>query len=128
MPKNFKLAPRKVAVRIGDTDVIWYKVVAGAFSDSAQAERLLASLRRRRIVSASDGTVLHVPFALRVDSVPAQAAASSKASEKIHGYAARGLAVYALAQADGHVGAELGRKCRHVDRPGQRRFGPQDGP
>jgi len=90
-------------VPIGDTDVIWYKVVAGAFSDSAQADRLLASLRRRRIVSESDGTVLRVPFALRVDSVPAQAAARSKASEKVHGYAARGLAVYALAQADGSV-------------------------
>jgi len=90
-------------VPIGDTEAIWYKVVAGAFSDSAQAERLLASLRRRGVVTATSGTVVRVPFALRVDSVPAQAAASAKSSEKVHGYAARGLAVYALAQTDGSV-------------------------
>lgn len=90
-------------VPIGDSEAIWYKVFAGALSDSAQAERLLASLRRRRIVPDSAGTVVRVPFALRVDSVPAQAAAVSKSSEKVHGYAARGLAVYALAQTDGSM-------------------------
>ena len=90
-------------VPIGETEVIWYKVVAGAFSDSAQAERLLASLRRRGIVPASTGMVVRVPFALRVDSVPAQAAANSKSSEKVRGYAARGLAIYGLAQTDGSV-------------------------
>ena len=90
-------------VPIGDTEVIWYKVVAGAFSDSAQAERLLASLRRRGIVTGIPGRWVRVPFALRVDSVPAQAAANAKSSEKVHGYAARGLAVYALAQTDGSV-------------------------
>jgi hypothetical protein len=47
--------------------------------------------------------VVRVPFALRVDSVPAQAAVVSKSSEKVHGYTARGLAVYALAQTDGSV-------------------------
>ncbi len=90
-------------VPIGDTEAIWYKVFAGAFSDSAQAERLLASLRRRRIVPDSAGTVVRVPFALRVDSLPAQADVVSKSSEKVHGYAARGLAIYALAQTDGSV-------------------------
>jgi hypothetical protein len=90
-------------VPIGDTEAIWYKVFAGAFGDSVQAERLLASLRRRRIVPDSAGSVARVPFALRVDSVPAQAAAASKSSDKVHGYAARGLAIYALAQTDGSV-------------------------
>ncbi|HEY4956031.1 MAG TPA: hypothetical protein VII02_14210 [Gemmatimonadaceae bacterium] len=90
-------------VPIGDTEAIWYKVFAGAFGDSVQAERLLASLRRRRIVPDSAGSVVRVPFALRVDDVPAQAAAASKSSDKVHGYAARGLAIYALAQTDGSV-------------------------
>ena len=90
-------------VPIGDTDAIWYKVVAGAFADSAQAANLLASLRRRRIVPETAGMVLRVPFALLVDSVPAQAAAGAKSSEKIHDYAARGLAIYSLTQADGSV-------------------------
>lgn len=89
-------------VPIGDTEAIWYKVVAGAFADSAQANRLLASLRRRRVISDSTaGRVLHTPLALRVDSVPAQAAVLSKSREKVQAFAARGLAVYALMQPDG---------------------------
>jgi hypothetical protein len=88
-------------VPIGDTESIWYTVYAGALSDSAQAERLLASLRRRRIVADSIGTVVRTPFALRVDSVPAQAAVSSKAREKVQALAARGVAAYALSQRDG---------------------------
>jgi hypothetical protein len=88
-------------VPIGDTESIWYTVYAGALSDSAQAERLLASLRRRRIVADSIGSVVRTPFALRVDSVPAQAAVSSKAREKVQALAARGVAAYALSQRDG---------------------------
>lgn len=88
-------------VPIGDTEAIWYTVHAGALSDSAQAERLLASLRRRHIVADSIGTVVRTPFALRVDSVPAQGAVSSKAREKVQVLAARGVAVYALSQRDG---------------------------
>lgn len=88
-------------VPIGDTEVIWYKVFAGALRDSAQAERLLASLRRRQIVAESMGSVVRTPFALRVDSVPAQAAVSSKAREKVQALATRGIAAYALSQRDG---------------------------
>jgi cell division septation protein DedD len=88
-------------VPIGDTESIWYTVYAGALSDSAQAERLLASLRRRRIVADSIGSVVRTPFALRVDSVPAQAAVSSKARELVQALAARGVAAYALSQRDG---------------------------
>jgi len=88
-------------VPIGDTEAIWYKVHAGALADSAQAERLLRSLRRRGVVSGSTGTVVRTPFALRVDSVPAQAAVTARTQEKVQGFAARGLAVYALTQRDG---------------------------
>jgi len=88
-------------VPIGDTEAIWYTVHAGALRDSAQAERLLASFRRRHIVADSIGIVVRTPFALLVDSVPAQEAVSSKAQEKIQALAARGVAVYALSQRDG---------------------------
>jgi hypothetical protein len=88
-------------VPIGDTEAIWYMVIAGAFSDSVQARRLLASLRRRQVVPDSSGAVLRAPLALRVDSVPSQAAVMSKSRQKIQEYAARGLAVYALIQTDG---------------------------
>ncbi len=90
-------------VPIGDTEAIWYKVFAGAFTDSARAERLLASLRRRHILSDSGGLIARTPFALLVDSVPAQAAVTATAREKVQGFAARGLAVYALTQPDGSV-------------------------
>ena len=88
-------------VPIGDTETIWYKVHAGALADSAQAERLLRSLRQRGVVSATTGTVVRTPFALRVDSVPAQVAVTAKTQEKVQGFAGRGLAVYALTQRDG---------------------------
>lgn len=90
-------------VPIGNTEEIWYKVFAGAFSDSAQAERLLRSLRRRRIVPDSAGTVVRAPLALRVDSVPSQAAVLSKSREMVKGYAAKGVPAYALMQNDGSV-------------------------
>jgi hypothetical protein len=88
-------------VPIGDTEAIWYKVHAGALADSAQAERLLRSLRRRGVVSATTGTVVRTPYALRVDSVPAQAAVNAKTRELVQNFAAKGLAVYALTQRDG---------------------------
>ncbi|MDP9176932.1 MAG: hypothetical protein M3O61_04560 [Gemmatimonadota bacterium] len=88
-------------VPIGDTEAIWYKVFAGAVSDSAQAERLLRSLRRRRIVADSIGRVVRVPLALRVDSVPSQAAVLSKSREMVKAYTAKGVPAYAMLQNDG---------------------------
>jgi hypothetical protein len=88
-------------VPIGNTEAIWYKVYAGAVSDSAQAERLLRSLRRRRIVADSLGRVVRVPLALRVDSVPSQAAVLSKSREMVKTYAAKGVPAYAMMQNDG---------------------------
>jgi sporulation related protein len=88
-------------VPIGETEAIWYKVYAGAYRDSADAERLLRSLRRRGVVSASSGVVARAPLALRVDSVPAQGGVFARAREKVRGYSSKGLAVYALMQEDG---------------------------
>jgi hypothetical protein len=88
-------------VPIGNTEAIWYKVFAGAVPDSAQAERLLRSLRRRRVVADSLGRVVRVPLALRVDSVPSQAAVLSKSREMVKTYAAKGIPAYAMMQNDG---------------------------
>jgi len=90
-------------VPIGDTESTWYKVYAGVYEDSAQAERLLASLRRRRVVPDSAGTVVRAPLALLVDSVPAQAGVSARTREKIQQLADRGIHAYGLVQADGSV-------------------------
>ncbi|MEO8575983.1 MAG: SPOR domain-containing protein, partial [Gemmatimonadales bacterium] len=88
-------------VPIGDTEATWYKVHAGAFADSGQAEQLLASLRRRRIVPDSAGSVVRAPLALMVDTVPAQGGMSSRVREKLQGLTAKGVSGYAMIQADG---------------------------
>lgn len=88
-------------VPIGDTEATWYKVHAGAYADSAEAERLLASLRRRRIVRDSVGSVVRVPFALLVDSIPSQGGMTSRIRERIQALAAKDVAAYALLQRDG---------------------------
>ena len=88
-------------VPVGDTEASWYKVHAGAFMDSAQAGDLLASLRRRRIVSDSAGSIVRSPFALAIDSVPAQAGMRGRIRTKLQELSARGVHAYALLQEDG---------------------------
>ena len=88
-------------VPIGDTEATWYKVHAGAFADSAEAENLLASLRRRRIVPDSAGSVVRAPLALLVDSVPPQAGMTARIREKLESLTARGVNGYAMRQSDG---------------------------
>ena len=102
-------------VPIGDTEATWYKVHAGAFADSAAAEALLQTLRRRRIVSDSAGSVVRVPFALVVDSVEAQAGMTARVREKIRDLGGRGVHAYALLQEDGSARVYAGA----FDRPDQ---------
>jgi hypothetical protein len=88
-------------VPIGDTEATWYKVHAGAYADSAEAEKLLAQLRRRRIVPDSTGAVVRAPLALLLDSIPAQAGMTSRMREKIQSFAEKDVTAYALLQGDG---------------------------
>ncbi|HVF39723.1 MAG TPA: SPOR domain-containing protein [Gemmatimonadaceae bacterium] len=106
---NFELDRHRAAlpaatislVPIGDTEATWYKVMTGAYGDIVDAERLLRTLRRRRIVSDSGGLIIRAPLALLVDSLPPQGGAAARAREKVQDYATRGVAVYALMQTDG---------------------------
>lgn len=102
-------------VPIGDTEATWYKVHAGAYADSAAAETLLGTLRRRRIVPDSAGTVVRAPFALVVDSVPAQAGMNARVREKLRDLSERGVHAYALMQEDGSARVYAGA----FDRPDQ---------
>ena len=88
-------------VPIGDTEATWYKVHAGAYSDSAEAERLLASLRRRRILPDSAGTVVRAPLALLIDSIPSQGGMTSRIREKVAALAENHVTAYGLLQNDG---------------------------
>ena len=96
-------SPTISLVPIGETEATWYKVYAGAYSDSSDAEKLVRSLRRRRIVADSAGSVARVPFAFLVDSVPAVAGVTAAVRDKIQSYAGRGVQVYGLTQSDGSV-------------------------
>jgi len=75
--------------------VRWYKVVSGAFATASGADSLIARLRRQKLLS--DGSVVRLPFAFRIDSgVPASAVPAMVAN-----YVDHGQPVYALRQSDG---------------------------
>lgn len=92
-------------VPIGDAEATWYKVYAGAYPDVMQADQLLGLLRRRHILADSAGSVVRVPLAFLVDSVPSQGGVTAVVRDKIAALAARGVTAYALLQKDG--GARL---------------------
>lgn len=92
-------------VPIGPERTTWYKVIVGAYTRRSQADSLLLALRESRILRDSAGTVLRVPLALLVDSVPTQGGIDDAVRAAVGKYTARGLPVYALMQNDG--GARL---------------------
>lgn len=76
-----------------------YRIVAGAFPTSNAAETVLQNLRAHGQISETSGTVVRVPLAYMIErDVAADAAAA-----RVAAFAARGLPVYALRQADGRV-------------------------
>ncbi|HVZ78191.1 MAG TPA: SPOR domain-containing protein [Gemmatimonadaceae bacterium] len=97
-----------------------FAVLVGAAADSAGATALLADLRRRGELSESSGTVVRVPWAYVIESD----VAADSAAQRVAGYVARRLPVYALRQPDGRArlyagafasaedAAELGRALR----------------
>lgn len=75
--------------------VRWYKVVSGAFPTASGADSLLGRLRQKKLMT--DGSIVRLPFAFRVDSgVPASAVPAMLAN-----YLEHGQPVYALRQSDG---------------------------
>jgi hypothetical protein len=75
----------------------WFRVVAGAYPDSASAAALLDTLRARGTSDAGRAVIDRFPYALLVErDVPDSAVAS-----RVSVYQTRGLPVYALLQSDG---------------------------
>jgi hypothetical protein len=75
----------------------WFRVVAGAYPDSASAAALLDTLRARGTSDAGRAVIDRFPYALLVErDVPDTAVAS-----RVSVYQTRGLPVYALLQSDG---------------------------
>lgn len=84
-------------VPMGPERITWYRVITGAYRDQPSAERLLRSLRRRRLIADTAGSIVRVPFALLVDSATRPAGVRVATQS----YAAMGQTVYGLMQADG---------------------------
>ncbi len=75
----------------------WFKVICGAFADRADADSLLARLRRRGLLDPTSGAVVRLPFAFLIgDSITTAAVPGM-----VTAYGDRGQPVYALRQADG---------------------------
>jgi hypothetical protein len=77
----------------------WYKVVSGAYTNRADADSLLAGLRRQNVLEAGRGSVVQVPFAFLLDSLAPESAIPAMVAT----YSDRGEPVYALRQANGKV-------------------------
>lgn len=75
----------------------WFRVVAGAYPDSASAAALLDTLRARGMSDAGRVVIERLPYALQVERAVPDSAVASRVS--VH--QARGLPVYALLQSDG---------------------------
>lgn len=95
LQKDGKNLPAATFARIDVQGVPWFKVVSGAYVNRAEADSLLANLRRRNLLQSGE-SVVKLPFAFLVDSVPGAAVTGMVA-----GYADRGIPVYALRQTNG---------------------------
>jgi hypothetical protein len=95
LQKDGKNLPAATFARVDVQGVPWFKVVSGAYVNRADADSLLANLRRRNLLQTGE-SVVKLPYAFLVDSVPSAAVAGMVA-----GYADRGLPVYALRQENG---------------------------
>ena len=75
----------------------WFRVVAGAYPDSAAAAALLDTLRSKGLSDAGRVVIERLPYALQVE----RAVPDSGVASRVGMYQARGLPVYALLQPDG---------------------------
>lgn len=97
LQKDGKKLPAATFAPIDIQGARWFKVVAGALPTRADADTLLAGLRRRKMLDSASGQVVRLPFAFLIDSgVPATAVPGMIAT-----YVYRGQPVYALRQANG---------------------------
>lgn len=70
----------------------WYRLVAGAFPDSASAAAYLGRLRGGGRLPTGEGTIARTPFALLLDSASSDAIAQVRVSA----YRGRGIPAYVL--------------------------------
>lgn len=79
-------------VTVASDSTPWYRLVSGAFGDSASASAYLATLRDNGVVPTGAGSVGRTPFALLLDSATTDAMAQLRVSA----FRGRGIPAYAL--------------------------------
>ncbi|MBA3656031.1 MAG: hypothetical protein H0W69_01615 [Gemmatimonadaceae bacterium] len=89
------------AIPVGPDQALWYKVIGGAFAKRADADSLLVSLRRKKIVPDSSGAVVETPLAFLVDSIAADAGMAARVRKSVDSLSKGGISLYGLTQADG---------------------------
>jgi cell division septation protein DedD len=81
-----------------------FLVIAGAFHDRGDANSLLRSLRRQRVLASGQGHVIDAPFAILVRS----RLSADEARSQLDAYRLKGMPVYSLVQPDGTVNIYAG--------------------
>ncbi len=89
------------AIPVGPDQALWYKVIGGAFAKREDADSLLVSLRRKKIIPDSAGAVVETPLAFLVDTIAADAGMAARVKKSVDSLAKGGIAPYGLTQADG---------------------------
>ena len=86
-------------VNLEGDNVQWFRVTVGATEDSSSADALLTRLRTAKILGQASGTIVRVPYAFRLE----EGLSVEATPRAIADYDKRGIAAYALRQADGRV-------------------------
>lgn len=92
-------APTIAPVLLGPDGRPWFRALAGAWRERAEADAYLDALRDRGLVRQEVGRVLRAPYAL----VLAEGIRREEASGAVASWTARGIPAYALLQDDGSV-------------------------
>jgi hypothetical protein len=84
--------PTFAATRPSGGAVVWYRLMAGAFATSAEAESFLATLRGRGALGPAAGRVVQAPFAWLLE----ENVTDEQLSVRLFGWRQQGLPAYAL--------------------------------
>jgi len=99
MPDAYVLSLPAVAMSLVPEDgLLWYRVTVGASASRRAIATMLADLRARNVVGES-GSILDVPYALRLEDSVALESVPARLAD----YTNRGLVAYALRQPGGRA-------------------------
>ncbi|HYW32754.1 MAG TPA: SPOR domain-containing protein [Gemmatimonas sp.] len=90
--------PAMATTVVHEDGLLWYRVTVGAYPTRAAAAARLVQLQSRKVVS-SGGSILTVPYAIRLDSSVAPASVPTLLAD----YNKRGIAAYSLRMPGGRA-------------------------